>query len=110
MNNEGRVGSATTGAGTLFPPHIFNEEIFNEQIFTKECKNADDVWVKIISMLSDIDIVLIDKQSPLKYVPGSQEECLWHENVNEGGNDRQIATLLERYNIEFNKVERDDTK
>ncbi len=101
---------ATTGAGTLFPPHIFNEEIFNEQIFTKECKNADDVWVKIISMLSDIDIVLIDKQSPLKYVPGSQEECLWHENVNEGGNDRQIATLLERYNIEFNKVERDDTK
>lgn len=101
---------ATTGAGTLFPPHIFEQEILNKEVFMKECAKADDIWVKVISLLNKTPVVLVDKQEKLQYIPGSQTQCLWHENVNEGGNDIQLAALLKRYNIEFNKFERDDMK
>lgn len=85
----------TNGAGSLFPPHIFKDEIFNENKFMELCPHADDVWIKFMSVLSDIPIVLVKPFTYLYYVDNTQEESLWSSNRTE--NDVQIKNLLEEY-------------
>lgn len=87
---------STNGAGTLFPPHIFNEEVFNEDKFMELCPSADDVWIKFMSVLSNVPVVVPEPFGFLYYVEGTQEESLW--SANRTGNDVQIQNVLTEYN------------
>lgn len=86
---------ATTGAGTLFPPHILPEEVHNEEYITQLCPTADDVWVKVMSLLRQVPVVPPEKKVKLNYIKGTQELSLW--SINKEANDQQIKNAFEKY-------------
>jgi len=86
----------TTGAGTLFPPGILPQETFNRDAFMSLCPKADDIWVKCMLTLAGVKVVLVDVNTKLQYVEGTQTETLYSYNL--VGNDQQLQAVLERYN------------
>ncbi len=86
---------ATTGGGTLFPPHIFPEETCNADKFMALCGNADDVWFKFMSIMNGVPTVLVSPNKKLQYISSTQEESLWNSNRYE--NDKQIQAVLKEY-------------
>lgn len=84
---------ATGGAGTLYPPGIFREELFDKQAIFDTCLYADDLWLKVMALLSDVSVVVAQDFLDLRYVPGSQEEALYLQNVDENQNDVQWAKI-----------------
>lgn len=85
---------ATTGAGTLFDPHLFPVLTFDAELIQRFCLNADDVWLKVIETVAGIPIVAATADQLLSYVPGTQDLALCHVNTESGGNDAILATLL----------------
>lgn len=87
---------ATTGAGTLFPPHVLHQDAFNWELIQKLCPTADDVWIKEMSVLVGTETVLVQEHKGLIYIPGTQDgEHLWAINVN--GNDKQLKQVTDYY-------------
>lgn len=97
----------TTGAGTLFPPEILPEETFNREAFMSLCPKADDVWVKCMLTLAGVPVVLVDVNTKLQYVEGTQSETLYSYNLS--GNDEQLKAVLDRYNNVGGEEMPDDT-
>lgn len=85
---------ATTGAGTLFPPHCLCKKAFDVFAIKNVALYADDLWIKMMLVLTNTPIVLAYDSPQLNYIEGSQEEALWHYNVKKGGNDIQLNTIL----------------
>lgn len=85
---------ATGCSGVLYPPHIFSEMIFDKQTIKETCLYADDLWLKVVQVLSDVPVVAAGKFEELKYYPGSQEVALYKRNINEGENDIQLSKLM----------------
>lgn len=94
---------ATTGAGTLFPPNCFDKEIFNSEVFMEICETADDVWVKAMSLYSGIlcKRVYTHDVRGCEYLVNYQVQDigLYHDNVVQAKNDKQIKAVFERYNL-----------
>lgn len=89
---------ATTGAGTLFPPHLLHEDATNINEILELCPTADDVWFKFMSLLNHVPVVLAAPIERLQYIDGTQEEgTLWE--VNMWNNDLQIADMLKKYEL-----------
>lgn len=86
----------TTGAGTLFPPHILPDEVFNEETFMSLCSKADDIWIKCMLTLAGVPVVLACENTRLLLVEGTQEETLYSHNLTE--NDTQLEAVLNVYN------------
>ena len=90
---------AGSGSGTLYPPHSMHPEVFNIDKIKKLCIDVDDIWLKIMQVMSNTPVVLV-KQSKLKYVSGTQDNALW--NTNEwGNNDICMKKILNEYNLFF---------
>ena len=85
---------ATTGAGTLFPPNCLNTEVFNIEAIKMLCPTTDDLWIKANQVLSNIPVVLVDKNQKLKYITGTQDEALEIENVYGLENDKQLQKII----------------
>lgn len=88
---------ATTGAGTLFPPHCLSENATDWDVIKELCPHADDVWIKIMSLLNNVPVILVGEQRRLVYINGTQNgNTLWKINCME--NDTQLNRVLEKYN------------
>jgi hypothetical protein len=86
---------ATNGAGTLFPPRIFDETVFDEDLVRKTALKSDDLWLKIHELRLGIEIVAPFGTPYLSYIPGTQEECLFNDNINR--NDEYLRNLFDVY-------------
>ena len=86
---------ATTGAGTLFPPHCLPEAAFDEKAFQQLCPNADDIWTKVMLTLNGVPVLPPDRKVLIKFIAGTQQDRLW--NTNEAENDEQLRAVLEKY-------------
>lgn len=86
---------ATTGAGTLFPPHSLPAETLNWNKIQEICPHADDIWMKMMCVMNGINTVLVRENRRLVYIAGSQEETLWNINCKE--NDIQLANIIAYY-------------
>lgn len=95
---------ATTGAGTLFPPHILPKEALNESEAMRLCPSADDVWLKVMEMVGNVKVVLADRHRPLRFVAGTQEVALWESNVQLGENDRQFIDTMKAYEVDYRNM------
>ena len=91
---------ATGVGGVLYPPHLFDEETFNVELIKKLCYFADDIWLKIMELRSNIRVVLADIDPHLTYTEGTQEAGLFNTNVGENQNDVQLNALLDHYGRE----------
>lgn len=92
----------TGGCGTLYPPNALIEKAFDKQLIKQLCFYADDVWLKVMSILSNKKVVTNRKYNKDHLsISTTQREKLVKTNVISGGNDTQLKNLLEYFNIDI---------
>lgn len=84
---------ATGGAGALYPPELFRKELFDKEAVLSNCLFADDLWLKAVELISDIPVVVAQPFEDLRYVPGTQQEGIYHQNEDGGQNDVQLRQI-----------------
>ena len=91
--------------GVLYPPNILLEEVFNTKVLREKCLFTDDIWLKIIELLSNVKVVKASKNSGwVPIISNTQKEALFHNNMeNNTRNDDSINELIKKYKIDFNK-------
>ena len=90
-----------TGVGAvLYDPSLFKDEVLNLNSIIENSKYADDIWLKIMEIISNIKVV----QTKLKSFNGhqfrilrSQTRGLQDINIGENMNDKQLFQTLKRY-------------
>lgn len=89
---------ATNGAGTLYPPLVTKKitpMLCDKDFITRYCLTADDLWLKIAQLYSNIKVVAATSDQLLNYVPNTQgEEALCHVNTEQGANTVILANIL----------------
>lgn len=89
--------------GVLYPPHSLNDEMFNEDVFMDICPNADDIWFTAMAIKkgTPINKVFTRNQHGEDYLenPHALEQGLAVKNVVQGGNDRQIKAVFDKYKL-----------
>lgn len=84
---------ATGGAGALYPPELFPPETFDKAAVLETCLWADDLWLKAAELIADVPVVVAQPFEDLRYVPGTQESGLYHQNEDANRNDTQLAAI-----------------
>ncbi len=86
--------------GVLYPPGAFHDDVDREDIFMELAPDADDVWLKAMTLLRGLPAAKVAPgfSRPLK-VPGSQVVRLWVDNVKGNGNDERIRAVFDRYGL-----------
>ena len=88
-------------SGILYPPGLLDQKLFDSEGIRKTCLFADDLWLKAIECISGVPVVQVAPARYLSYVPGSQENALWHSNVTGNQNDRQLTDIRDYLSAEF---------
>ena len=84
---------ATGVGGVLYPPDLFKKEFFDKQAIMDTCLLADDIWLKAMEAMSGVPLVVAMPFKTLRFVPGSQEGGLYHQNEKSGQNDIQFSKV-----------------
>ncbi|MBR6186202.1 MAG: glycosyltransferase family 2 protein [Clostridia bacterium] len=91
---------ATTGAGALFPPGCLKEEAFHHEVFMEKAKTADDLWIKIMAVLSGKKVVWAKNSMIMPTTINlHQQDELSNQNVADGKNDKIFRDLCEYYHL-----------
>lgn len=79
--------------GVLYPPQMLDELREAGEAFLSVAPAADDVWLHAIALRSDRRIRAIGRYGDFDFFPirGLRMPGLQGENVDQGGNDRQIS-------------------
>lgn len=89
---------ASTGAGTLYPPHCMPEETFDIEKIRQLALTADDLWMKVMSIKGQIPVVKSQTRTKgLCTSKGKQDITLAHKNVDGYLNDKVMQDLLKYY-------------
>ena len=89
---------ASTGAGTLYPPHCIPEEAFEIEKIRALALTADDLWMKVMSIYGGVPVVKSQTRfKALCISKGKQDITLAHQNVDQNLNDLVIKNLLTQY-------------
>lgn len=95
----------STGAGTLYPPHLLSKHTFDAELLSSICLTADDLWMKTMSLLEGIKVARVDKyHRPLTTIDGSQDVTLADENIFNSKNDECIKNLMKQFPDAFEKL------
>lgn len=87
--------SFPTGVGgVLYPPGSLDPQVTDKDTFRALCPRADDVWLYWMGRRAGSLYRHTGRTDDLLHWPGSQTESLFRGNVDEGGNDAQIAALV----------------
>ncbi|MBE6444181.1 MAG: hypothetical protein E7020_05910 [Alphaproteobacteria bacterium] len=88
-----------TGVGAvLYPPKVLYKDVLNENLFMSLAYDGDDLWFWAMANLNKTKIAICKNNiNRLCYVDGSQEVGLWHENVENFGNDKKLQNLISHY-------------
>lgn len=89
--------------GVLYPPHSLDDEVFNQNVFLDICPDADDVWFTAMAIKkgTPINKVFTRNEHGEDYleIPYALEQGLAVKNVVQGGNDRQIKAVFDKYKL-----------
>jgi hypothetical protein len=83
--------------GVLFPPGVFHPDVLNRDLYARLCPTADDLWLYWMARRQGVTFRKIGHRRPVPLWSGSQKVSLHQINVLNGGNDRQMAQLIERF-------------
>lgn len=83
--------------GILYPPHLLSREVFHVENIKKYCMYADDMWLKVMELISGVPVV----QIPTRFLDRVDEEFaldgLYQHHNRNGGNDGCLRQLLKVY-------------
>lgn len=94
-------------SGMLYSPHCFPEEVFNKDVYQSLCPKADDIWFTIMELIGDVPVVMVrnshwtgegEVDHTNEYV-ARDSDALHFQNAEAGGNDAQLAKLIEYYGL-----------
>lgn len=85
--------------GILYPPGALAPEVVDIQTFMEVCPHADDIWLFWMGMLAKAKRYRAGTNPRLVQWDGSQDIALYHSNVLDGQNDRQIKKIEERLGL-----------
>lgn len=89
---------ASTGAGTLYPPHCMPAETFDMEKIRTLALTADDLWMKVMSILGAVPVVKSQTRGKgLCVSKGKRDITLARQNVDQSLNDRVMQDLLAQY-------------
>lgn len=98
----------TGGFGTLYEYSQLNDTFSDEELIQRLVPHADDLWMKVQSLVNSIYVVTNNRYDKnIISIKGSQLENLVSTNVSDGGNDVQLKSILEYFEIENLKQFRD---
>jgi hypothetical protein len=83
--------------GVLFPPGIFHPDALDRALYRTLCPTADDLWLFWMALRNGARFRKIGRRRLVPLWPRSQRINLYRINVTQGGNDRQMAKLIERF-------------
>lgn len=88
--------------GILYPPHSLSKMATKQDIFMKCCPKADDIWLKVMSLINNRGVVQTAYHSRFMPVKIRNNETLSSSNI-ASGNDGQIQSLRQYFlkNIHF---------
>lgn len=86
---------ASGGAGDLYPPGLYRKEFFDRDLVLNRCLWADNLYVKIMELVSDVPVVLAHRIEPLRYVEDTQGETLFQINGEQNQYDTQLVDVTE---------------
>lgn len=86
--------------GALYAPDHLHPEVLNEAAFMALCPKADDVWLKAMSLLVNVQCKKVAPRTiQLMEVRIPNNRTLFFENVTLNGNDLQIKAVAEHFRI-----------
>jgi hypothetical protein len=83
--------------GILYPPGVLAHKPEDREASLKLCPQNDDIWLYWIGRRNGATYKTVGRYRDIIPWPGSQDQALWHSNVLEDGNDRQILKMAEQY-------------
>ncbi len=84
--------------GVLYPPHCLYEDVFDKDFIVENCLKADDLWLKIMSLLKNTMVVRGSRYSyTFLSVQGSEKDGLSLVNVLQNKNDEQLNCIMRKY-------------
>lgn len=94
-------------SGMLYSPHCFTNEVFNKDVYQSLCPKADDIWFTIMELIGDVPIVMVRNShwtgegevDHANEYEAQSSDALHFQNVSNGGNDAQLAKLIEYYDL-----------
>jgi hypothetical protein len=86
--------------GVLYPPDTLSKEVFDLDNIYKLCLNADDLWLKVMSLRNNTKVVLSRNFNyEFLTVNNSQKNGLSESNVRNKKNDIQLNMILSEYPV-----------
>ncbi len=82
----------TGNAGVLYPVHLFKTIMLDQKAIEENCLYADDIWIKLMEIISDIPVVLVNGNSDLKFISKVQDNGLFQYNI--AHNDEQMLKSI----------------
>jgi len=93
--------------GILYPPKCFHDDVTNEEFFLKLAPFADDIWFWAMAIINkkyfggESPYVIIEngyvRGKPIDPNYGKGDNVLVAYNVRQGGNDKQLNKIIEKY-------------
>lgn len=84
--------------GVLYPPNTLYCDVFDKQFIIDNCLNADDLWLKIMSLLNGVKVVhIIEFPYTFLSIDNTQHNALSKGNVINNKNDEQLANIMRKY-------------
>ena len=91
--------------GVLYPSNSLYADIFRKDIIYNTCLYADDLWLKVMSLLNSTPVV---KTTAFGYgfltVNGAEKSALSISNVKGNKNDLQLMQIMNIYGDQVKKV------
>lgn len=95
----------TGGAGTLYPPNSLPKPAFDKDLIKQLSFYADDLWLKMMTLLLRRRVVTNKRYNKdFITIKSTQKEKLVSKNVQEGGNDRQLAMIIDHFDIKISEI------
>ena len=92
--------------GILYPKDCFHKDVSNKELFMKLCPNADDLWLRTMCLLNEIDTYYIDCYKNFSHffieIEYSQENSLSSTNNGQQStitNDTQFEQIINHYHL-----------
>lgn len=89
--------------GAFYPKHCLHEEVYNLKNIKQISLKADDLWLKVMSLLKGSKVRSLAGHFPYSYLPvyNKNSRKLTDVNVGGGNNDKVFKKLLKEYNIDL---------